>query len=121
MNNNVKGLAGALVTGIAGIATGYIAGAINNPKPPVYREPEPICGCGHHRSFHDDEGCHASNSNRVLTSRTEPVIEKKPDKEGVSRSKTLIPASESFEPVTIHCGCKSYVGPEPYVSYISGD
>jgi len=21
-------------------------------------EPKPICGCEHHASFHDDEGCH---------------------------------------------------------------
>jgi hypothetical protein len=23
------------------------------------RDPEPICGCRHHRSFHDEKGCHS--------------------------------------------------------------
>lgn len=118
MNNNAKGLLGALVTGVAGIATGYVAGAINNPKPPVYKEPEPICGCQHHRSFHDDDGCHAVLTNRVLTGKTDPVIEEKPDKEGGIKSKTIVPASQSFDTVSNNCGCKTYVGPEPYTQYI---
>lgn len=119
MNNNVKGLAGALVTGVAGVAAGYIAGAINNPKPPIYKEPEPICGCKHHRSFHDDKGCHYVANNRVLASATEPVVETKRDKDtGVEKSKTLVPASASYNNVSTECGCKGYVGPEPLPTYV---
>jgi hypothetical protein len=32
-------------------------------------EPKPICGCEHHASFHDDEGCHF---NRDELGRTAP-------------------------------------------------
>lgn len=120
MNQNVKGLIGALVTGAAGIATGYVAGAINNPKPPVYREPEPICGCGHHFSFHDTTGCNYVANGKALASRTEPEIETKTDKDtGLKKTKTLIPASESYQLVKHECGCKRYAGPETSVTYAS--
>lgn len=119
MNHNAKGLLGALVTGLSGVAAGYVAGAINNPKPPVYKEPEPICGCGHHRSFHDDNGCHHVGTHRMLAARTDPEIETKTDKEtGLKKSKTLVPASESYNTVSTECGCKGYVGPEPLPTYV---
>lgn len=118
MNHNVKGLMGALVTGAVGVASGYVAGAINNPKPPVYREPEPICGCNHHRSYHDDKGCHATETHRVLTSKTDPEIEQKRDKDQILKSKTLVPAKQEYVPVTTNCGCKSYDGPDSIQPYI---
>ena len=47
-------------------------------------EPRPICGCEHHASFHDDEGCHFSG----------------PDSDPYARSH-------------VECGCVKYMGPEP--------
>lgn len=119
MNHNVKGLVGAVVTGVGGIVAGYAAGAINNPKPPKYEEPKPICGCGHHISMHDDQGCHYTGVNRILKARTESQVESKVDRDGAKKSKTVVPAREDFDNVQVSCGCKKYVGPEPLPTYIS--
>ena len=34
-----------------------VAVALYKPPPPP-TDPKPICGCRHHASFHDDNGCH---------------------------------------------------------------
>ena len=51
-------------------------------------DPDPLCGCGHHISFHDDEGCHFT----VTHSR---------------------PAKFGPRSVLTTCTCVHYVGPEP--------
>lgn len=47
------------------------------------QEPKPICGCKHHASFHDDEGCHHIGTDHYG-----------------NRDKN-------------ECGCKRYIGPQP--------
>lgn len=48
-----------LLVGAGILFWGIILGRMipnRGPKPP--RSPRPICGCKHHFSFHDGEGCH---------------------------------------------------------------
>jgi hypothetical protein len=41
------------------IALGISVSTARRPaRRPTQLEPRPICGCEHHASFHDDEGCH---------------------------------------------------------------
>jgi len=34
-------------------------------------DPKPVCGCNHHASFHDDEGCHCINTDSMGRVTTE--------------------------------------------------
>lgn len=52
-------------------------------------EPKPICGCGHHSCFHDDDSC----------SKGETLSWRNPD--------------GNWEKRVEGCGCKRYTGPEP--------
>ena len=45
-----------IVALLIGGALGLRAGLNQRPKP--VEDPKPICGCSHHASFHDDDGCH---------------------------------------------------------------
>jgi transposase len=62
----------------------------------LYEEPEPICGCRHHLSYHGEDGeCHAQ------------VMQYDPHKQ---------------KRVAIgQCACKKYVGPEPMPTMISSN
>jgi hypothetical protein len=44
--------------GFAGV--GYLAGRSHrkHAQPRRYEDPKPICGCGHHMSYHNNDGCH---------------------------------------------------------------
>ena len=57
-------------------------------------EPDPLCGCGHHISFHDEKGCHYT------------VVYTRPAKFGVVS-------------LFSDCPCVKYVGPEPLPKVIS--
>jgi hypothetical protein len=47
-------LAGAAIAG-----AGYLLGRLQRkPRAVLFKEPESICGCEHHYSFHDEAGCH---------------------------------------------------------------
>jgi hypothetical protein len=51
-------------------------------------DPAPICGCGHHISFHDEEGCHITVT--------------------ITREAMFGPRG-----MVTTCPCVRYVGPEP--------
>jgi hypothetical protein len=85
-----------LLVGAAVFAAGQVTGRYLWPR---HRKPPeivrgPICGCGHHRSLHDDKGkCHGGFSE----------IGHKPI------------ASVKYSHLA--CKCKQYVGPEPLPEY----
>ena len=58
---------------------------LSKPSPP----PKPVCGCGHHRSYHGNGGACQQKVNRGLI-------------EGWGS-----------------CGCKQYVGPEPLPEFFA--
>lgn len=78
-------LEGALIA-LAGVALGrFLPARRRTPKP--LPPSKPVCGCGHHRSFHKDAGrC----QERVYVSYVEGHKQ---------------------------CGCGEYVGPEPVPAY----
>lgn len=43
---------------LVGFALGRVARSNRRPRPPSYR-----CACDHVLSYHDDEGCHATEDN----------------------------------------------------------
>jgi hypothetical protein len=52
----------ALVLSVVGLGLARsTAGRLREPLP---IEPKPICGCEHHASFHDEEGCHFIDTDR---------------------------------------------------------
>jgi hypothetical protein len=59
--------------------------------------PGPICGCGHHVSFHAEESKGGCQHIEIRTS-------------GYHEEVTQVP-----------CGCVKYVGPEPVPSYYAGE
>jgi hypothetical protein len=86
--------------GAALVVLGIILGKI--PAPRRRRTPRldpplaPVCGCQHHKSYHDDEGCHAGYLTHEL------------DKYGRKRGERS---------TVVVCGCKGYEGPVPYTEY----
>lgn len=53
-------------------------------------EDQPVCGCGHHQCFHDENGCGKTDS-----------------------SSYFYPTLNHPEPLPpVSCGCKRYTGPE---------
>ena len=79
----------SLAVGAALLASGYGGGRVGrarrHPKPP--KPTQPICGCGHHKSFHQNDG---ACQERVYVSYVEGHKQ---------------------------CTCKHYVGPEPLPEY----
>lgn len=78
------------------------------PLPP--KEPQPICGCGHHYSVHDDANVCHSISNQ-LVSREPKVM-----KVGYEGEDHEVHYVEKYAQVP--CSCQRYTGPEPLPTYI---
>ena len=80
-------LEGGLIA-LAGVLVGrFLPGRRRAPKPP--KPVQPVCGCGHHRSFHANGGkCEQKVYRGYL---------------------------EGYGP----CGCKQYVGPEPLPEFFA--
>ena len=70
---------------------GYRLGKRNKGKA-LGKEPQAICGCEHHYSHHDEDGCHFDHGNWYS---------------GLWVSRL--------------CTCKKYSGPEPLPKYIAGE
>jgi hypothetical protein len=79
---------------LSGIGVGRITRKRKAPKP--YKEPEPICGCEHHFSYHDEEGCHGTHR-LWIGSRA---------------------GDNGSDYVVRQCGCKQYTGPQPLPTVI---
>lgn len=83
--------AGILLAGVLiGEVHGRIAARRQRPDPP----PQPICGCTHHRSMHDNGGegeCMAAVAERAKRSETGVYLGMQP----------------------VGCACQQYVGPVP--------
>lgn len=80
-------LEGALIL-LAGILIGRFAPA-RRRKPKPVKDPKPICGCGHHRSFHEDGGA--------------------------CKERVYLGIAEGHKP----CTCRHYVGPEVYPTFVA--
>lgn len=59
-----------------------------SPTPP--KEPEAICGCKHHKCFHDDDGCGYAYTN-------------------INSEDSIV---KQMMAVELTCPCKGYMGPE---------
>jgi hypothetical protein len=44
----------------SGMLTGFLLGLKRKRLPKLQKRQEPICGCTHHISFHDGDGCHGT-------------------------------------------------------------
>jgi hypothetical protein len=81
-------LEGALIL-LAGFVVGrFLPGRRRTPKPAP--SPKPLCGCGHHRSYHSEGHKCTFNVERYSTAR------------GTYRDT---------------CSCSEYVGPQPLPEY----
>jgi hypothetical protein len=94
-----------VIVAIAAMGTSSVArtvrGSINDRRKArerALRGPEPVCGCGHHLSFHDASTglCHAQVSVKVPN-------------EG----------SDGTHKELVTCTCRRYVGPEPLGGYFA--
>lgn len=78
--------------------------------------PQPVCGCGHHLSFHDPVTSHCGHVESVVVDIVEVVRTKAGnpvlDTWGyVQKARTQDYRGEHT------CGCKRYIGPEPLTAY----
>lgn len=55
----IEGALILIVGWLVGHVTGYIQGRRLRPQKPYVIQP--ICGCGHHLSYHDETGCAANH------------------------------------------------------------
>lgn len=81
------------------------------------KEPEPICGCNHHFSKHDENGeCQFRWEEQILVERGQPkTVRTGPD--GFRRE--VVYDHEKWETREYACTCKRYTGPEPLFRYVS--
>lgn len=107
----------SLLTGAGLVFLGYGSGRVGrvrrHPKPP--KAPKPVCGCGHHHSFHDGDG-------RCQHVETVTIEEKE-----IQRNEGGKAVRDSWDnPVFVRkvkevlnqqCACQRYTGPEPYTSF----
>lgn len=88
---------------VAGLLTGrFMPARRKGPKSP--KPIQPICGCGHHRSYHDAQTgeCHGAAKGTETVVRDEngkPVLDYWGDVQTTSEA--------------TRCGCRHYTGPEP--------
>jgi hypothetical protein len=72
------------------VLTAYKVGECRErSRKPEISEKEAVCGCEHHFSFHDENGCHADDE----------------ESEHFDRERDIY--------VMDRCKCKRYTGPEP--------
>lgn len=85
------------------------------PREP--REPEPVCGCGHHYAKHHEDGsCAFTTVQRVLMERGNPrTVRTGYDGE----THTTVYDHEVWQDQTFDCSCKRYTGPEPLPRMVS--
>lgn len=84
-------------------------------KPP--KEPEAICGCGHHYSMHDEQGvCQRVWSERVLVERGQPRSVKT-GSDGFFHK--VVYDHQRWESIKHRCSCRRYTGPEPLPRFVS--
>lgn len=81
-------LTGAAILGV-GMQIGYLLGRRDRQR----ANPEPVCGCGHHRALHDARG------------RCAVAVQRK-----VQRS------DAEWRTELADCACQQYIGPEPISS-----
>lgn len=74
---------------VVGTLAGFLAGRRGRR-----REPQPVCGCGHHRSMHGDGGAGGC----MATVDTEPRFNA---------------AGVFIGSRPVGCACQQYIGPEP--------
>lgn len=105
-------LAGAALV-IGGYGSGRIGRARRHPRPP--KPVKPFCGCGHHHSFHTEEG--------RCSFVTHQLVEEK-ELQRTESGKVVRDAYDEpvfvkkvKDTITTQCGCQRYSGPEPIPSY----
>ena len=79
----------SLLAGGALLVIGWVAGRLGRVRPRPHRQPQPVCGCGHHLAHHD----------RQAGACAALVLYEWYDKRMMQRWET--------------CSCKRYTGPEP--------
>lgn len=83
-------------------------------KPYESREPDTVCGCGHHFALHGPKGCSHAVAERLLVERGQPQTHR----HGFNNEKRMVTYGvEKWDTVTTPCGCQRYVGPEPLPRY----
>lgn len=77
--------------------------------------PKAICGCKHHHSMHDENGCGHETTERVLVERGQPKT-LRTGWDGDNHK--VVYENERWETVVTKCPCKRYTGPEPLPLYL---
>lgn len=87
----------SLAVGAGILAVGMLAGYLRGRRDRRPTDPEPICGCGHHRAMHDGGG-----SGKCV--------------KALGRRETFSADGRYIGLQPYHCSCQQYVGPEPISS-----
>jgi hypothetical protein len=91
------GIIEGAVAVVVGILLGrFLPGRRKDPKP--LKSPQPICGCGHHHSYHDPKTGACGHHKKLVT--YQDLLQTKYGD-------------------TVSCGCRQYSGPVPMPEYFA--
>lgn len=106
----------AVGVGVVAWSVGVLTGK-RRQKAKIPKEPEPICGCNHHFSMHDENGvCQSGWTDRVLVERGQP---RTVQTGWNGEHHKVVYDHERWETVRKVCACRKYTGPEPLPRYVS--